>query len=93
MSAARLHRITRAAVGSASVLAQVALAFFYVGLAMFIAPEPWVLVFWLAWAAAVIAVIWLAIRHTWFAPLVPIASLIAWTLLYDYGVTSLGWGA
>ena len=75
------------------MLAQVTLAFVYVGLPMFIAPEPWVLILWLAWATAMVAVIWLAIRHTWFAPLVPIASLIAWTLLYAYAGGNLGWGA
>jgi hypothetical protein len=93
VDAVRDHRTTRAAIGSIAVLAQVALAFVYVGLPMFIAPEPWVLILWLAWATAMVAVIWLAIRHTWFAPLVPIASLIAWTLLYAYAGGNLGWGA
>lgn len=93
MDAVLNHRITRAAVGSMAVLAQVALAFVYVGLPMFIAPEGWVLILWLAWAVSMVAVIWLAIRHTWFAPLVPLASIIAWAPLYRYGVGNLGWGA
>jgi|GEM_PF-7048521 len=92
MGDAKSHHVVRAAVGSAAVLAQLALAFYYVGLPMLVVPDDWIRVLWVVWLVEVIAVIWLAIRHTWFAPLVPIASLIAVRLIYDYGNANLGWG-
>lgn len=88
-----IRRVARVAVGVAAVLAQVALAFYYVGLTILTVPSPWFYLLWVAWAAEVIVVIWLAIRHTWWAPLVPLVSLVAVLVLYEYGNTNLGWGA
>jgi len=93
MGDTRNHRFARVAIGVAAVLAQFALAFYYVGLPLFVVPDDWIRVLWVVWAAEMVVVIWLAIRHTWFAPLVPIASLIAVRLIYDYGNANLGWGA
>jgi len=42
--------------------------------------------------AGLVAVIWLAIRHTWLAPVVPIASIIALSLIYEFGKANRGWG-
>jgi hypothetical protein len=93
MGAVDVRRIARVAVGVAAVLAQVALAFYYVGLPILVVPGSAIYMLWLLWAVEVVAVIWLAIRHTWFAPLVPVASFIAMMLIYEYGNANLGWGA
>jgi hypothetical protein len=93
MTETRSHHLARVVVGVVAVLAQLALAFYYVGLSILAVPEPWWRVLWVAWAAELVAVIWLAIRHTWFAPLVPAVSLVAVVLAYSYGDANLGWGA
>lgn len=93
MGAVEVHRAIRAAVGVAAVLAQIALAFYYVGLSIFVVPEPWMYILWLLWTTEMVAVIWLAIRRTRLAPLVPVVSLVAVMLMYDYGKANLGWGA
>jgi hypothetical protein len=93
MGAVDVRRIARVAVGVAAVIAQVALAFYYVGLPILVVPGSAIYMLWLLWAVEVVAVIWLAIRHTWFAPLVPVASFIAMMLIYEYGNANLGWGA
>ena len=93
MGAVEGHRAIRAAVGLAAVLAQITLGSYYVGLSIFVVPEPWMYILWLLWTTETVAVIWLAIRRTWLAPLVPVVSLIAVMLLYDYGKANLGWGA
>ena len=92
-SATPIRRVARAAVGVAAVLAQIALAFWYVGLPILVVPEPAIYVLWSLWLAEMVAVIWLALRHTWFAPLVPLASFIAVLLLLEYGRANLGWVA
>ena len=93
MDSVDVRGIARVAVGVAAVIAQIALAFYYVGLAILVVPGSSIYFLWLLWAVEVVAVIWLAIRHTWFAPLVPVASFIAMMLIYDYGNANLGWGA
>jgi hypothetical protein len=93
MGAVDVRRIARVAVGVAAVIAQIALAFYYVGLPILVVPGSAIYMLWLLWAVEVVAVIWLAIRHTWFAPLVPVASFIAMMLIYEYGNANLGWGA
>jgi len=93
MGAIEIRHVTRVAVGVAAVLVQIALAFCYVGLPIFVVPESSILILWLLWTAEMVTVIWLAIRHTWFAPLVPVASSIVVVLIYDYGNANLGWGA
>lgn len=93
MGAVVVRRIARVAVGVAAVIAQIALAFYYVGLPLLVVPGSSIYMLWFLWAVEVVAVIWLAIRHTWFAPLVPVASFIAMMLIYDYGNANLGWGA
>ena len=93
MRSTSAKHLVRAAIGVAAVLAQIALAFYYVGLPILVVPGSAIYALWLLWAVQLVAVIWLAIRHTWIAPLVPIASLIAVKLIYAYGDASLGWGA
>jgi hypothetical protein len=90
------RQLARAAVGVVAVLAQIAqiaLAFYYVGLPLLVVPGSAIYALWLLWAVQLVAVIWLAIRHTWIAPLVPVASFIAVKLIYAYGNANLGWGA
>jgi hypothetical protein len=77
----------------AAVLAQFALAFYYVGLPILVVPGSAAIILLLLWVVEMVAVIWLAIRHGWFAPLVPLASWLAVLLIYDYGNANLGWGA
>jgi hypothetical protein len=88
-----VRTVARVAVGVAAVLAQISLAFYYIGLAIFVVPPPSIYVLACLWVAESGAVIWLAIRRTWFAPLVPVVSFIAVILIYEYGKASLGWGA
>jgi len=87
------RQLARAAVGVVAVLAQIALAFYYVGLPILVVPGSAIYALWLLWAVELAAVIWLAIRHTWIAPLAPVASFIAVKLIYAYGDANLGWGA
>ena len=89
MGAIEVRSVARAAVGVAAVLAQVGLAIFYAGWSLFVLP-PSVILFLLL--AALVAVIWLAIRDTWLAPIVPIASILALSLIYEFGKATLGWG-
>jgi hypothetical protein len=93
MGDVEVRRVARVMVGVAAVLAQLALAFYYVGLAVFVVPEPSIVVLACLWVAETVAVIWLALRHTWLAPLVPVVSLIAVVVIYEYGKANLGWGA
>jgi hypothetical protein len=93
MGAIEVRSVARLAVGVAAVLAQIALAFLYVCWAIFVVPEPAIVVLGCLWVAELVAVIWLAIRHTWLAPLVPVVSFIAVMLIYEYGKANLGWGA
>ncbi len=93
MGAVEVRNVVRVLVGVAAVLAQIALASFYIGLAIFIAPLPSILVLACLWMAELVAVIWLAIRNTWFAPLVPIVSFIVALLIFEFGRADLGWGA
>lgn len=93
MGAIGRSRIARAAVGMAAVMAQVALAFWYVGLPILVVPQPAIYGLWLLWIAEMVVVIWLAIRHTWFAPVVPLASFIGVLLILEYGRANLGWVA
>jgi hypothetical protein len=86
------HQLARVAVGVLAVLAQVGLGFYYVLLPILMVPGSWVYILWLIWAVEMVVVIWLAIRHTWFALLVPILSLVAVLLIYEYGDANLGWG-
>jgi hypothetical protein len=92
MAEIRSRHLVRVVVGVVAVFAQLALAFYYVVLSILAVPDPWWRVLWVAWAAEMVAVIWLAIRHTWFAPLVPAVSLVAVLLLFGYGEANLGWG-
>jgi len=87
------RHLVRVAVRVAAVLAQIALAFYYVGLPILVVPGSAPIALLLLWAVELAAVIWLAIRHTWIAPLVPVASFIAVKLIYAYGDANLGWGA
>ena len=93
MGAEGIGSVARVAVGVAAVLAQMALAFFYVGLPILVVPVPGILFLWLLWIVEVVFVIWLAIRHTWYAPLVPLASFVLVMLMLEYGRANLGWGA
>jgi hypothetical protein len=93
MSAEGIAGVARVAVGVVAVLAQLALAFFYVGLPILVVPVPGMLFLWLLWVIQVVLVIWLAIRHTWYAPLVPLASFVMVMLMLEYGRANLGWGA
>ena len=56
------------------------------------APLSAILVLTCLWMVELVAVIWLAIRDTWLAPLVPIGSLVAVLLIYEYGSANLSWG-
>jgi hypothetical protein len=93
MGAIEVRNVARAAVGVAAVLAQIGLAIFYAGWSLFVVPPSVILVLLFLLLAALVAVIWLAIRHTWLAPIVPIASIIALSLIYEFGKANLGWGA
>ena len=93
MGTLEIRRIVRVAVGVAAVVAQVALAFFYVGVAILVVPAPANLVLALIWIAGVIAAVWLAYRDAWLAPLIPVAWLIVVLLMLEYGRSNLGWGA
>jgi hypothetical protein len=93
MGAVEVRNVARVVVGVAAVLAQIALAFYYVGLAIFVVPPPSIVLLGCLWVAELVAAIWLAIRHTWLAPLVPVVSFIAVMLIYEYGKANLGWGA
>ena len=87
------HQLARVAVGVLAVLAQIALGSYYVLLPILVVTGSWIYILWLMWALEMVAVIWLAVRRTWFAPLVPIVSLVVVLLLYEYGDANLGWGA
>jgi len=87
------RQLVRVAVGVLAVIAQIALGFYYVLMPILVVPESWIYILWLIWAVEMVAVIWLAVRRTWFAPLVPIVSLVAVLFLYEYGDANLGWGA
>ena len=93
MGAEEVRHVARVAVGVAAVLAQIALTLFYAGWSLFVVPPPVILVLLFLLITGSVAVIWLAIRHTWLAPIVPIASLIALSLIYEFGKATLGWGA
>jgi hypothetical protein len=93
MGAVEIRRVARAAVGVTAVLAQLALAFFYVGRALLVVPPPSIVVLACIWVAGIVAVIWLAYRDAWLAPIIPIAWFIAVTLMFEYGKANLGWGA
>ena len=93
MSAEGISSLARVMVGVAAVLAQLALAFFYVGLPILVVPMPGMLFLGLLWIIQVMLVIWLAIRHKWYAPLVPVASFVMVMLMLEYGRADLGWGA
>ena len=93
MGAIEVRSVARVAVGVAAVLAQIALAFFYVGWAMFVVPAPSIFILACIWVAGIVAVVWLAFRDAWLAPLVPVAWFIAVMLMFEYGKANLGWGA
>ena len=77
MGASEVRHVTRVAVGVAAVLAQIALSVFYAGWSLFVVPTDVILGLLLFLLAGFVAVTALAIRHTWLAPNVPIASVIA----------------
>ena len=93
MGAIEVRNVARAAVGVTAVLVQIALTIFYAGWSLFVVPPPVILVLLFLLITGLVAVIWLAIRHTWLAPIVPIASIIALSLIYEFGKANLGWGA
>ena len=93
MGAIEVRSVARVAVGVAAVLAQIALAFFHVGWAMFVVPAPSIFVLACIWVAGIVAVVWLAFRDAWLAPLVPVAWFIVVMLMIEYGKANLGWGA
>ncbi len=93
MDTLEIRRIFRVAVGVSAVLAQVALAFLYIGVAILVVPAPANLILALIWIAGVAAAVWLAFRDAWLAPLIPLAWLIAVLLMLEYGKANLGWGA
>jgi hypothetical protein len=93
MGAVRVGQVARVAVAVVAVLAQIALAVYFAGWSLFVVPPPVILALWSLLLATTVAVIWLAIRHTWRAPIVPISSLIALSLIYEFGRANLGWGA
>jgi hypothetical protein len=86
------YRSARIVVALGAVLFQIALAFYYIGLAVLVVPAPTFFAFWLAWAIEFGIVLWLAIRRPWLSPIVPALSLIAIWLVLRYGETNLGWG-
>lgn len=88
-----VRHVARVAVGVAAVLAQIALSVFYTGWSLFVVPPDVLLSLLFLLLAGSVAVTWLAIRHTWLAPIVPIASVIALSLIYELGRANLGWGA
>ena len=92
MGAIEVRSVARAAVGVAAVLAQVGLAIFYAGWSLFVLPPSVILFLLFLLLAALVAVIWLALRHPWLAPIVPIASILALSLIYEFGKATLGWG-
>ena len=93
MGTVEIRQVARVAVGLIAVLAQIALAFLYVGWAMFVVPAPSIFVLACIWVAGLVAVVWLAFRDAWLAPLVPVAWFIAVMLMFEYGKANLGWGA
>ena len=93
MGAVEVRHVARVAVGVAAVLAQIALTLFYAGWSLFVVPPPVILILLFLLLTGLVAVIWLAIRDTWLAPIVPIASIIALSLIYELGKANLGWGA
>jgi hypothetical protein len=88
-----IGRFARVAVGVTAVVVQIALAFFYIGWAMFVAPLSSIIVLACIWVAGVVAVVWLALRDAWLAPLIPVAWFITVLLMFEYGTANLGWGA
>jgi hypothetical protein len=93
MGAVRIREVARVAVGALSVLAQIALAFFFVGWAVLVIPTPSIFVLAGIWIVGIVIVIWLAIRDAWLAPLIPVAWSIVSMLMFEYGKANLGWGA
>jgi hypothetical protein len=93
MGTVGIGRVARVVIGSAAVFAQIALAFYYLGLPIFTVPEPANYALGVAWVAETVIAIWLAIRHPWSAPIVPVVALIAFLLIFEYGKMNLGWGA
>ena len=93
MGATEVRQVARFLVGVAAVLAQVGVAIFYVGWSVLVVPRTVTLAFLVFLLISIAVVIWLAIRHTWLAPIVPIASVITLSLTYEYGEANLGWGA
>ena len=92
MGAIRLRQVARVAVGVAAMLAQIGVAIFYLGWSVLVVPRSAIFVLVGFVLIAMVVVIWLAIRHTWLAPIVPIASIITLSLIYAYGEANLGWG-
>ncbi len=92
MGAVGVRNVARVAVGVAAVLAQIGLAVFYVGWSLFVVPPPVILILLVLLLTGLVAVIWLAIRDAWLAPIVPIATIIALSLMYEVGKAILGWG-
>ena len=92
MGAIQLRQVARVAVGVAAVLAQMGVAIFYLGWSVLVVPRSAIFVLVGFLLIAMVVVIWLAIRHTWLAPIVPIASIITLSLTYAYGEANLGWG-
>ena len=93
MGAIEVRDVARAAVGVAAVLAQIGLAIFYAGWSLFVLPPSVIVGLLVLLLAALVVVIWLALRHTRLAPIVPIASVFALSLTYEFGLANLGWGA
>ena len=93
MRTVEIRRVARVAVGVAAVLAQAALAISYVGWSVFVVPPASILVLACVWSAGIVAVIWLAIRDAWLAPIIPVAWVVVITLTFEYGKANLGWGA
>lgn len=93
MGAFEIRNAARAAIGVAAVLAQISVAIFYSGWSLLVVPPSVTLVLLLLMLVALIVAIWLAIRHTWLAPIVPIASIITLSLIYELGKANLDWGA
>jgi len=73
-----------------AILAQLALAYFYVGLVVLTVPRPEFFAFWAAWGVGLVLVLWLVARRSWTALLVPVVWFGAFIVLWLAGEAFLG---
>lgn len=79
-------------VAALSGIAHVAVGFFYLASGL-VAPLWAVLVLWAWWAVLAVVLLRLAVRRSWWTPLVPLVAMASWYLVLFLGESVLGWSA